>query len=50
MVVEGVAMAVKFDNREKLKAYLRSLDRVPVVVPPARPAPAKSPDEAKHGT
>jgi hypothetical protein len=28
-------MAVKFDNQEKLKKYLQSLDRVPVVVPPA---------------
>jgi hypothetical protein len=39
-------MAVKFDDDEKLKAYLRSLDRRPVVVPPAT-QPAKAPAEKR---
>jgi hypothetical protein len=36
-----VALAVKFDNQEKLEKYLRLLDRVPAVVPPASPKPEK---------
>jgi hypothetical protein len=42
-------VAVKFDNVDKLDAYLRSLDRVPVVVPPASPKPAKSPEDGGRG-
>jgi hypothetical protein len=40
-------MAVKFDKKEKLEEYLRSLDRRPVVVPPAAQERPKSSTE-KH--
>jgi hypothetical protein len=43
-------MAVKFDDPKKLKGYLDSLDRAPVVVPPASSGPAKPPEDGKRGS